>query len=256
MKTKLLNLDEIVTRSMMLRVERGEFAPGDRLPTERVLAEEYGVQRMTARAALERLVNRGWASVYPRDGYFVMPRRVRLRIREGELFLRGFLREEAAWERGIATCAIVTESMEKKTFFPCGTTVLSIFRVGRLGTVPAAEEWWAFPMRGAAWEGTRYADPWSMLDGNLKNFDSVAGESGIPADLGCPVCPAWTSLQVGVAFAEGEIVSRLALCERAPILRVRIRGYNGDGSPAYFREICLREDRFEFVSGEDREEEA
>ena len=40
-------------------IARGELAPGDRLPPERALAEQYGVSRMTVRQALQTLEARG-----------------------------------------------------------------------------------------------------------------------------------------------------------------------------------------------------
>lgn len=40
-------------------ISRGDLAPGDRLPPERTLAEEYGVSRMTLRQALQTLESRG-----------------------------------------------------------------------------------------------------------------------------------------------------------------------------------------------------
>jgi GntR family transcriptional regulator len=40
-------------------IAEGELAPGDRLPSERALAEQHGVSRMTVRQALQSLESRG-----------------------------------------------------------------------------------------------------------------------------------------------------------------------------------------------------
>jgi len=39
-------------------ISRPDFAPGDRVPSERMLAEQLGVNRMTVRKAIDRLVDR------------------------------------------------------------------------------------------------------------------------------------------------------------------------------------------------------
>jgi GntR family transcriptional regulator len=41
------------------RISSGEFSPGDRIPSENQLCEEYGVSRTTARQAITELVNIG-----------------------------------------------------------------------------------------------------------------------------------------------------------------------------------------------------
>jgi GntR family transcriptional repressor for pyruvate dehydrogenase complex len=51
-------VDEITDR-LITAIAIGEYLPGARLPSERALAESLGVGRMTVRAALSRLVERG-----------------------------------------------------------------------------------------------------------------------------------------------------------------------------------------------------
>src|SRR5690606_16605267 len=45
--------------ALMALIGSKEYAPGDRLPTERALAERYGVTRGAIRAALGRIEGRG-----------------------------------------------------------------------------------------------------------------------------------------------------------------------------------------------------
>jgi GntR family transcriptional regulator, sialic acid-inducible nan operon repressor len=49
---------EIVQR-LMLRIESGEISPGDHLPSERELMEQYGVGRVAVREALQALARSG-----------------------------------------------------------------------------------------------------------------------------------------------------------------------------------------------------
>lgn len=58
-------------RSLRDEVLAGRFAPGVRLPPERQLAEQLGVNRVTVRGALARLVSEGLLTVRQGSGYVV-----------------------------------------------------------------------------------------------------------------------------------------------------------------------------------------
>jgi len=45
---------------IMKKIEAGEFLPGEKLPSERVLAEMYGINRMTVKSAINALVTKGY----------------------------------------------------------------------------------------------------------------------------------------------------------------------------------------------------
>lgn len=55
-------------------IRSGKYAPGQKLPGERVLAQQYGISYMTARRAVTELVEQGlldrrpWEGLYVRDG--------------------------------------------------------------------------------------------------------------------------------------------------------------------------------------------
>lgn len=63
--------------SLMEEIRSGLRAPGDRLPSERSIAEKHGVARMTARKALSILESEGAIHSSDRRGYFVSKLRVR-----------------------------------------------------------------------------------------------------------------------------------------------------------------------------------
>jgi DNA-binding GntR family transcriptional regulator len=58
-------------------IEAGELAPGIKLPSERVLAEEFSITRVTVRQALSRMEAEGLIYREVRRGWFVSPPRVR-----------------------------------------------------------------------------------------------------------------------------------------------------------------------------------
>jgi DNA-binding GntR family transcriptional regulator len=53
------------------RIERGEYAPGQRLPSINDLVQTYGVARLTANKALRLLVTEGLAEISPGMGAYV-----------------------------------------------------------------------------------------------------------------------------------------------------------------------------------------
>ncbi|SUA90385.1 FadR/GntR family transcriptional regulator [Pandoraea pulmonicola] len=69
-----LNLTERITRELETRLIEGAWSPGDRIPSERALAESLGVARSTVRTALQRLVARGLLKTRAASGVFVSDR--------------------------------------------------------------------------------------------------------------------------------------------------------------------------------------
>ncbi len=63
-------IDEVVA-AIHQRISRGEYVAGQRLPSERDIAEELGVSRVTVRNALLRLQAENTIDIVPRGGAFV-----------------------------------------------------------------------------------------------------------------------------------------------------------------------------------------
>jgi GntR family transcriptional regulator len=70
------SLFKSVRADLAARIARGDLRPGDRLPSERDLTEQFGVTRSVIRQAIAGLVRDGMViSAYPR-GYVVLGRRI------------------------------------------------------------------------------------------------------------------------------------------------------------------------------------
>jgi len=65
-------LREILTR----RISAGDYRPGDRIPSERELCQQYGVSRTTVRQTLNDLVHEGILIRVPAKGTFVAPPKI------------------------------------------------------------------------------------------------------------------------------------------------------------------------------------
>lgn len=75
-KKRVLTLDILLARELEYMMETERYQEGVRLPSERSLAEKFGVQRGTVRSALQILVDKGLIFSKERSGYFVAPRRI------------------------------------------------------------------------------------------------------------------------------------------------------------------------------------
>lgn len=66
---------EEIRRQIEDAIRNGDFAPGERLPSERELVETFGVSRVSVREAIRSLEAIGLVSVYQGRGAFVTDRR-------------------------------------------------------------------------------------------------------------------------------------------------------------------------------------
>jgi DNA-binding FadR family transcriptional regulator len=65
-------LSQAVSAEVLERIRSGEFAPGAKLPTEKMLMAEYGVGRNSVREAVQALVTLGLVEVRPGRGATVI----------------------------------------------------------------------------------------------------------------------------------------------------------------------------------------
>lgn len=80
-----LRLSEEVSGDLRQRITQGELKPGDRLPTEKVLGEAFGVSRAVVREAIARLKADGMIETRQGSGTFVVdtPKSINLRFWKG-----------------------------------------------------------------------------------------------------------------------------------------------------------------------------
>ncbi|WP_138443213.1 GntR family transcriptional regulator [Sinomonas susongensis] len=91
-------------RSIILRLAKDDLMPGERLPSERTLMEDFGVSRITVRAAIGRLVAEGHLIRVAGKGTFVADATV-----QSTLHLASFTQEMEAQGLTPSTVVLVAE---------------------------------------------------------------------------------------------------------------------------------------------------
>jgi GntR family transcriptional repressor for pyruvate dehydrogenase complex len=64
-------LSDTVAQQLLKQIDKGTFASGGKLPTEAVLAEQFGVSRTVIREAISRLKNEGVVEARQGSGVFI-----------------------------------------------------------------------------------------------------------------------------------------------------------------------------------------
>lgn len=110
-----------LARMLHQEILGGNLRPGDRVPSENELSEEYGLSRMTARKAISLLTEKGLVQREKGKGTFVSPPRV-----EGGLFLIPDLRDELRMQGLSPDVRLLGVKV-----VPAGKTPASILGIGR-----------------------------------------------------------------------------------------------------------------------------
>lgn len=131
MRKHILFKDEEISREIERRIREEHLEKGDRLPSERQLAEDFGVQRDTVRCALEILLKRGVVIKKPRRGYYAAPKKIEINVNN----FRTVKREVENIGRSSRSVMLNFEmiSMSKKlaeiTKMPEGTLCYQVLRI-------------------------------------------------------------------------------------------------------------------------------
>jgi GntR family transcriptional regulator len=207
------------------------LGPGAALPSERLLAQHYGLARMTVRSELDRLVTEGLVYRLHGRGTFVAERRV-----AQAMALSSFSEDMRA--RGMTPGSIVRsqELIEAGPFLAGslevapGAPLAEIERVRTADGDPVALERAYLPTE--RFPGIEQAD---LSEGSLFGLLESRYQL-ILADADQRV--------VAVTIEPGE-ADLLQVAEGAPGLRFHTLARGRDGTPAYFASSLYRGDRYE-----------
>lgn len=212
------------------KVQQGEFAVGDALPSERDIAERMAVSRVTVRSAIDLLMREGVLSRRHGSGTYVAPR-----IEQPSSILAGFT--EDLRRRGLVAGSvwlektIDTATPDEVIAFGLAVTA-RVQRFRRIRTAngePLALEHAVVPE-------TLLPEHDSVTDSLYAALDRIGNK---------PV----TGLQrVTASLATQAESGHLGVAEGAAVLRIERRAYMADGTMVELTRSAYRGDRYDFIS--------
>lgn len=137
--------------TILNKVKNKEYLPGEAIPSERTLAETYGVNRMTVKRALNNLVEKGYLYRVPSKGTFVKKENTQKVIWGNDnyglgamLTKKGVKRKDKVLAKGIITSK---NYMADKLNLTLGEEVYLIQRIRFANDSPFAVEYCFVPFK-------------------------------------------------------------------------------------------------------------
>lgn len=233
-----------MARELRERIDSGELTPGDKLPSERVLAETYGVARNTAREAIRLLAEQGLVTVEHGRGVFVRGKHRLLRF-GAERYART-LRVET----GVSPFRAEVTRQGRTPRVDC----VSIDRIEpppeiaeRLLIDPATEtvvrrENWYYADDEPVQVGVTYS-PWSIVEGTPVSDSAYMGKGSLYARFE-EVGHAITAIreEVSARMPTPAEIRGLSIPDGVPVLEVVHTGCDQDGLPFEVTIFIMRSD--------------
>lgn len=144
---KLLNKDELIANELKLYFIKNNIGEGEKLPSEREVAEKYGVQRATVRSAYKILEEEGIVEVRERSGRYMGHPRIVTNLNEIKSFREKVSDIGSKVENQLLSFELIEidKDLYKKIKLPIGTEVYKITRVRKVenekGIIPIAIEY-------------------------------------------------------------------------------------------------------------------
>ncbi|WP_068326818.1 GntR family transcriptional regulator [Janibacter terrae] len=233
-----------VAAALRAAIESGEFQPGDRLPSERVLASDHGVARNTAREAIRQLAEAGLVTAHHGKGVFVRSKPRLMRF--GQWRYSRKLREETGLSPFHAELA-AQDRVPNAFLKEIGRVVPPSEVAERLG-VSAGEpsvvrrENWYFADDEPMQVGVTYV-PWSIAEGTELAQGDNLGKGDLYArfaELGHEIT--YTREEVMARMPTLDEANGLRLPEGVPVLVVLHTGLDQDRRPFEVTQFTMRAD--------------
>ena len=209
----------LVADSLAAEIAAGRFKAGDQIPSERVIAEEMGISRMTVRQALRHLADRGMVEARVGQGTFVGAKRLQQQLST----LTGFTEEME--KQGRSAASIVAEAALR---VPEPETAAA------LGLAPGADVWRISRVRLAdgepvAIETTEVAAALAPALLERADFARTSLYETLRKHYG--LRPATAEQTLAAASADPSVAATLGIAVGAPVLRATRLTRDAEGRP-------------------------
>lgn len=235
MRRRVLTLEVLLSKEIEYLLETEEYREKQKLPSERELAEYFGVQRLTIRAALQILVQKGVLISKERYGYFIAPQRIRFMLNQSNSF-------KMMIERMGSTSNVkllefekmkLTERFAEKTLMAEDTEVYRIMRLRYENKLPVALE--------RSYIVCDLAKDLSEEDVNDKSlYDTLKKKYKLTM--------AHSNHRVSVVYANGLESELLKISLSKPLIKYQGLVYEKKGRLLEYFETLMLMERIEFIS--------
>jgi GntR family transcriptional regulator len=221
-------------QDLVQRIGGGEFAPGDALPTEEGICEQYGVSRITVRRALDALLAQGLIVRRRGVGSFVAERPEAIRSVRLSGSLDDFLATAGALHLEVLSLGEIAPSKEVRDALELerGEQSVRLELVSSLGAGPVIYLQAFFPV---------------AIGRVLRREDIVPGQPVVriaERKLNLRVVRAHQLIQPDLA---GETAAQhLGISPETPILRIRRVYYTAGDRPMEFAILRLHPERYQY----------
>jgi GntR family transcriptional regulator len=212
------------------QIMSGELGPLAQIASETELADRFGVSRMTARKALDRLVGDGMLFRQPGKGTFVAPSKMSHLPTQGLSFSAAMRAQGLTCRTRVLEAGLVRapSSVARALGLPAGGQVVFMRRLRIVEEVPSAIHLSYLPGRLS-----------SLLDGDL-----TASLADQMAAVGARV--ERSEDQVEAVLATGEDARLLGLQPGAPLVFVHGVAFSSSNEPVRYTEALYPGDRWTF----------
>ena len=220
MKSSPLTLDIQIASELKYMIENGFYKYGQKLPSERELCKTFNVQRMTVRSALDILIHEDYICANPKRGYFVMPERRIMSVRQLTLMAQHYESDMPLNSSLIEFKKVRSDiSLSDRLLLPRGSSVYKIVKLYIEGAQPL-------------FFNTVYI-PEDLVSGLLKTC--------------CSHTPEKTKQKITRIYADEYTSSLMHVPLQSPLLKYKVSVFGGSGRMLLFFEAVMRYERLTFV---------